>query len=246
MADEAWPLDGNRPADTYLRIDKLVAIARASRADAVHPGYGFLAENAAFAAACQDAGLIFVGPTPDAIRLMGSKIAARQAAIAAGVPVVPGTDRPVPADAPDADVLRSAGEIGYPVMLKAVAGGGGRGMRLVRDAASLAGALRAARSRRSRPSAAPTCLERRLDAPRHIEIQLLGDRHGTVIPFVERECSVQRRHQKWSRRVLAGRQCGASPGAGFAAQRVAQSVGYTNAGPSSSCSMPMAGSTSSR
>jgi acetyl-CoA carboxylase biotin carboxylase subunit len=223
MADEAWPLDGNRPADTYLRIDKLVAIARASRADAVHPGYGFLAENAAFAAACHDAGLIFVGPTPDAIRLMGSKTAARQAAIAAGVSVVPGTDRPVPGDAPDTDVLRSADEIGYPVMLKAVAGGGGKGMRLVRDAASLAGALRAARSE--------VYLERRLDAPRHIEIQLLGDRHGTVIPFVERECSVQRRHQKVVeespspavspelRRALAS-----------AAQRVAQSVGYTNAG----------------
>jgi acetyl-CoA carboxylase biotin carboxylase subunit len=198
----------------------------------VHPGYGFLAENAAFASACHGAGLIFVGPTPDAIRLMGSKTAARQAAIAAGVSVVPGTDRPVPGDAPDTDVLRSADEIGYPVMLKAVAGGGGKGMRLVRDAASLAGALRAARSEaQSAFGSAEVYIERRLDAPRHIEIQLLGDRHGTVIPFVERECSVQRRHQKVVeespspavspelRRALAS-----------AAQRVAQSVGYTNAG----------------
>ena len=198
----------------------------------MHPGYGFLAENAAFASACHGAGLIFVGPTPDAIRLMGSKTAARQAAIAAGVSVVPGTDRPVPGDAPDTDVLRSADEIGYPVMLKAVAGGGGKGMRLVRDAASLAGALRAARSEaQSAFGSAEVYLERRLDAPRHIEIQLLGDRHGTVIPFVERECSVQRRHQKVVeespspavspelRRALAS-----------AAQRVAQSVGYTNAG----------------
>jgi acetyl-CoA carboxylase biotin carboxylase subunit len=163
---------------------------------------------------------------------MGSKTAARQAAIAAGVSVVPGTDRPVPGDAPDTDVLRSADEIGYPVMLKAVAGGGGKGMRLVRDAASLAGALRAARSEaQSAFGSAEVYLERRLDAPRHIEIQLLGDRHGTVIPFVERECSVQRRHQKVVeespspavspelRRALAS-----------AAQRVAQSVGYTNAG----------------
>jgi acetyl-CoA carboxylase biotin carboxylase subunit len=232
MADEAWPLDGNRPADTYLRIDKLVAIARASRADAVHPGYGFLAENAAFASACHGAGLIFVGPTPDAIRLMGSKTAARQAAIAAGVSVVPGTDRPVPGDAPDTDVLRSADEIGYPVMLKAVAGGGGKGMRLVRDAASLAGALRAARSEaQSAFGSAEVYLERRLDAPRHIEIQLLGDRHGTVIPFVERECSVQRRHQKVveespSPAVSAELRAALAS----AAQRVAQSVGYTNAG----------------
>src|SRR6188508_1477458 len=232
LADEAWPVGPSAPRESYLRIDAIIDAAKKAGADAVHPGYGFLAENEDFAAACRDAGLTFIGPTPEAIRLMGSKTAARQAAIAAGVPVVPGTDRAVPAEAPDADVLRSAGEIGYPVMLKAVAGGGGKGMRLVRDAASLPGALRAARSEaQSAFGSGDVYLERRLDAPRHIEVQLLGDRHGTVIPFVERECSVQRRHQKVveespSPAVSAELRAALAS----AAQRVAQSVGYTNAG----------------
>ena len=146
MADEAWPLGGNRPADSYLRIDRLIDVARQSGADAVHPGYGFLAENAEFAAACRDAGLTFIGPTPEAIDLMGSKTAAREAAARAGVRSVPGTATPLPADLPDADVLEIAGAIGYPVMLKAVAGGGGKGMRTVDSAADLPAALRAARS----------------------------------------------------------------------------------------------------
>ncbi len=231
-ADEAWPLGGDRPSDSYLRIETLLDVARRSGADAIHPGYGFLAENAEFAAACTDARLTFIGPTPTAIRLMGSKTAAREAALAAGVAVVPGTMTSLQADVPDRDVLQIANEIGYPVMIKAVAGGGGKGMRLVSAPADLGSALRAARSEaQSAFGDGAVYLERRINRPRHIEIQLLGDEHGTVVPFVERECSVQRRHQK----VLEE-----SPSCSVdaplraelaaAAARIASSVGYTNAG----------------
>ena len=132
LADEAWPVGPSAPRESYLRIDKIIDVARQSGADAVHPGYGFLAENEDFAAACRDAGLIFIGPSPEAIALMGSKTAARQAAIKAGVPVVPGTESRSAISAPDAEVLKVAERIGYPLMLKAVAGGGGKGMRMVR------------------------------------------------------------------------------------------------------------------
>jgi acetyl-CoA carboxylase, biotin carboxylase subunit len=232
MADEAWPLGGDSPAETYLRIDKLVDIARRSGADAVHPGYGFLAENAEFAAACARAGLTFIGPTPEAIRLMGSKTAARQAATAAGVPVVPGTAVPIPTATPDGDVLQVAGTIGYPLMLKAVAGGGGKGMRLVTDAAALPGALRAARSEAQAAfGEGAVYLERRLVRPRHVEIQLLGDHAGTIVPFVERECSIQRRHQKLLEESPSPAVDPTLRAAmAEAARRVAASVGYTNAG----------------
>jgi len=232
MADEAWPLGGNAPAESYLRIDKIVDAACASGADAVHPGYGFLAENPALADACASAGLTFIGPSATAIRRMGSKTAAREAAVACGVPVVPGTAAPISADAPEADVLREAERIGYPLMLKAVAGGGGKGMRVVSRADDLHGALRAARSEAQAAFGnGAVFLERRLARPRHIEIQLLGDRHGTVVPFVERECSVQRRHQKVleespSPSVDATLRAAIAE----AARKVAASVGYTNAG----------------
>ena len=232
MAGEAWPLGGNTPGDSYLRIDRLIDIGRRSGADAVHPGYGFLAENASFAAACRDAGLTFVGPSPEAIALMGSKTAAREAARAAGVAPVPGTGTPLPADAPESVVQTAAAEVGYPLMLKAVAGGGGKGMRMVSAAADLASALRAARSEaQSAFGDGAVYLERRLERPRHVEVQLLGDTRGQVVAFVERECSIQRRHQK----VLEE-----SPSPVVttalrdrltdAARRVAASVGYTNAG----------------
>ncbi len=231
-ADEAWPLGGDRPADTYLRIDKLLDVARRSGADAVHPGYGFLAENAEFAAACTSAGLTFIGPSANAIRLMGSKTAARDAAIAAGVPVVPGTTSSLPADAPERDVLQIAAGIGYPVMIKAVAGGGGKGMRLVAAADELASALRAARSEAlSAFGDGAVYFERRIPRPRHIEVQLLGDEHGTVIPFVERECSVQRRHQKVleeSPSIAVSESLRAA--IAEAAARIARAVAYTNAG----------------
>jgi acetyl-CoA carboxylase biotin carboxylase subunit len=232
MADEAVAIGDNPPAESYLRIDRIVAAAQASGADSVHPGYGFLAENDAFAAACRDAGLTFIGPTPDAIALMGSKTAARKAAIAAGVEVVPGTESPLGGDAADEEVARIAERIGYPVMVKAVAGGGGKGMRVVAERGDLASAVRAARSEAGAAFGdSAIYLERRLAHPRHIEVQVLGDQHGTVVPFVERECSIQRRHQKVIeespspvvsadlRRRLAS-----------AAAAVAASVGYTNAG----------------
>jgi acetyl-CoA carboxylase biotin carboxylase subunit len=232
MADEAWPLGGNRPGESYLCIDRLVTIAKRAGADAVHPGYGFLAENAAFAEACGDAGLTFIGPTPEAIRLMGSKTAARAAAAAAGVASVPGTGTPLPAEAPDSDVLSIAEGVGYPLMLKAVAGGGGKGMRTVYAPADLPPALRAARSEAlSAFGDGAVYLERRLERPRHVEIQLLGDAYGTVVPFVERECSIQRRHQKVLEESPSPAVTPALRAAlADAARRVAASVRYTNAG----------------
>src|SRR5688572_3470010 len=145
-ADQAVHIGPSEAARSYLRIDAIVDAARRAGADAVHPGYGFLAENAAFAAACRDAGLTFVGPTPEAITLMGSKTAARQAAIKASVPVVPGTEQPLASDVTDDKIAEIAGDIGYPIMVKAVAGGGGKGMRVVWSRAELASAIRAARS----------------------------------------------------------------------------------------------------
>jgi acetyl-CoA carboxylase biotin carboxylase subunit len=232
LADEAWHLGPSPATESYLRIDRIIDVARRSGAALVHPGYGFLAENEDFAAACGEAGLTFVGPTPRAIELMGSKTAARSVAIAAGVPVVPGTKAPFPEDAPEAALLEQADRIGFPLLVKAVAGGGGKGMRAVASRADLPAAVRTARSEaRSAFGDGAVYFERRLIGPRHIEIQLLGDHHGNVIPFVERECSIQRRHQKVVeespspvlrpdvRRALAD-----------CAARVAREVGYTNAG----------------
>ncbi|MEX2273648.1 MAG: acetyl-CoA carboxylase biotin carboxylase subunit, partial [Vicinamibacterales bacterium] len=231
-ADEAYAIGAPPARESYLAIDKLIDVARRSGATLVHPGYGFLAENAAFADACAAAGLTFVGPSADAIRLMGSKTAARDAAMAAGVPVVPGTDAPFAEDASDAVVAAEATRIGYPLVVKAVAGGGGKGMRTVERAGDLLSAVRTARSEAASAFGdASFYLERRVINPRHIEIQLMGDHHGTVVPFVERECSIQRRHQKvveespstrvseQTRQAMA--ECAAS---------VARSVGYTNAG----------------
>ncbi len=231
-ADRAFPLGGNAPADTYLRIDSILDIARRSGADAVHPGYGFLAENGAFAQACVDAGLTFVGPSPGVIARMGSKTAAREAAIAAGAPVVPGTEAPVGPDVPDADVQALADAVGYPLMVKAVAGGGGKGMREVRDARALLDAVRTARSEALGAFGdASVYFERRILRPRHVEIQLLADHHGTVVPFVERECSVQRRHQKVIEESPAPRMTTAlRERMAEAAASIATAVGYTNAG----------------
>ncbi len=232
MADEAMAIGPNPPADSYLRIDRIVDAARRTGADAIHPGYGFLAENEDFAAACRDAGLTFIGPSPEAIALMGSKTAARTVAIKAGVPVVPGTEAALGLDVPDAAIAATADEIGYPIMIKAVAGGGGKGMRLVSSAADLGSAIRAARSEAGAAFGdSAVYLERRLARPRHIEVQLLGDSHGTVLPFVERECSIQRRHQKVieetpSPVVTPSLRAQLTE----AAAAVAASVDYTNAG----------------
>jgi acetyl-CoA carboxylase biotin carboxylase subunit len=232
LADEAYPIGPSAPRDSYLRIDRLIDAAKKSHADGVHPGYGFLAENEAFAAAVRDAGMTFIGPTPAAIEMMGSKTAARRTAIRAGVPVVPGTEEPLGPDVPDADVVETAARIGYPLLVKAVAGGGGKGMRTVADPTDLPAALRAARSEASAAFGdAAVYLERRLTRPRHIEVQLLGDVHGTVLPFVERECSIQRRHQKVVEETPS---VAVTPALRAqitsAAAAVAKAVGYTSAG----------------
>ena len=232
MADDAFAIGGNAPRESYLRIDAIIDAARRAGADAVHPGYGFLAENEDFASACRDAGLTFIGPTPEAIALMGSKTAARQAAIRAGVSVVPGTEQPLDERVSDNEVLALAERIGYPLMLKAVAGGGGKGMRMVASPEDLPAALRAARSEAgSAFGDSAIYLERRLLKPRHIEVQLLGDHHGTILPFVERECSLQRRHQKI---VEESPSMVVSPALRrsitTAAAAVARTVNYTNAG----------------
>ncbi|MEO8521282.1 MAG: biotin carboxylase N-terminal domain-containing protein, partial [Acidobacteriota bacterium] len=175
-ADQAVHIGPSDASQSYLRIEAILEAARLSGADAIHPGYGFLAENARFAGACRDAGLTFIGPTPETIAMMGSKTAARAAAVRAGVAVVPGTAEPVRAGLPPADVARIAGAVGYPLMVKAVAGGGGRGMRAVADEASLADAIRTAQSEAgSAFGDSAVYFERRLTSPRHIEVQLLGD-----------------------------------------------------------------------
>ncbi|MEX2504896.1 MAG: biotin carboxylase N-terminal domain-containing protein, partial [Egicoccus sp.] len=186
---------GPAPATrSYLDIEAVLAAARSSGADAIHPGYGFLSESPAFAEAVRDAGLVFVGPSPDVIRLMGDKAAAKQHLEAAGVPVVPGIHD---ADLDDEALVAAADDVGFPLLVKAVAGGGGKGMRAVHDPAGLADALAAAR-REARTGFGDDrlILERLVARPRHVEIQVFGDRHGNVVHLLERECSVQRRHQK--------------------------------------------------
>jgi acetyl-CoA carboxylase, biotin carboxylase subunit len=231
-ADAALHIGPNDARSSYLNIDAIIGAARAARADAVHPGYGFLAENAAFAGACAAAGLTFIGPSAEAIGLMGSKTAARTAAKAAGVPVVPGTEAPLPAAADAGDLARAADAVGFPLLVKAVAGGGGKGMRVVESGAGLLAAVQTARSEAgSAFGDTAVYLERRLTRPRHIEIQLLGDHHGAVVPFVERECSIQRRHQKVveeSPSLVVTQPLRERMAAAAAA--VARSVGYTNAG----------------
>jgi geranyl-CoA carboxylase alpha subunit len=193
-ADEAVRIGEALPAQSYLNIGAITSAAKSSGADAVHPGYGFLAENEDFARACRDAGLVFIGPSPEAIKAMGNKAGAKKIMQAAGVPCVPGYQG---ADQSDATMLAEARSIGFPVMIKAVAGGGGRGMRLVADATAFPDALRGARSEaQSAFGDATVILERAILDPRHIEIQVFGDAFGNAIHLGERDCSVQRRHQK--------------------------------------------------
>jgi acetyl-CoA carboxylase biotin carboxylase subunit len=229
LADAAVPIGPSPAAESYLVVDRLVAAARATGAEAVHPGYGFLAENAGFAQACQDAGLTFIGPPPAAIRAMGDKMAARRVAVRLGVPVVPGTEQAV---SDDAEAARVAERVAYPVMLKAAMGGGGKGMRLVRASGELAGALRAARAEAGAAFGdASVYVERYVEEPRHIEIQILADAHGGVVHLGERECSIQRRHQKL---VEESPSPFVTPEMrrrmGEAACRLAAAVGYVNAG----------------
>jgi acetyl/propionyl-CoA carboxylase alpha subunit len=196
-ADEAVRLPGSAPAETYLNVGALLAAAEATGADSVHPGYGFLSENAGFARACADAGLTFVGPTPEAIEAMGSKIAAKEIMAGAGVPVLPGAVFDDVAEPDPAALVKAAEDIGYPVLVKAAFGGGGRGMRIVHSAAGVPEAVASARREAASAFGNGTVfLERFVEAPRHIEVQIVGDQAGTVVHLFERECSIQRRYQK--------------------------------------------------
>lgn len=193
-ADEAYPIGPAPSTESYLRIDRILDAAKHSGAEAIHPGYGFLAENPEFARACRDARIVFIGPPVAAMELMGSKTSSRRALLEAGLPVVPGADRNL--ESFD-DVRRVASDLGYPVMLKASAGGGGKGLRRVPSPAELESAYRTARSEAQNAFRdASVYLEKYIERPRHVEIQIFGDQHGDLIHLGERECSLQRRHQK--------------------------------------------------
>ena len=217
------------PAESYLSAGRILEAARSTGADAIHPGYGFLAENAAFAAACEAAGLIFVGPPPAAIAAMGSKISARRLMQRAGVPVVPGE---TPADQSDASLETAARRAGFPLLIKASAGGGGKGMRIVRAEDGLPAAISGARHEAKAAFGDDTLyVERLVTSPRHVEIQVFADAHGGAVHLFERDCSAQRRHQK----VIEESPSPALTPAlrarmGDAAVAAARAVGYRNAG----------------
>jgi acetyl-CoA carboxylase biotin carboxylase subunit len=229
MSDEAYRVGPAPSRESYLRIDKLMEIAGRSGCDALHPGYGFLAENPELGRACSANNITFIGPSPEAMERLGSKTAARQLAARAGVPMVPGTQDAI-------ENLNDAGKIakglGYPVLLKAVAGGGGKGMRLVTADSEMAGAWRDAASEALNAFGdARLYLEKYVDRPRHIEIQIFGDRHGHIVHLGERECSVQRRHQKVIEESPSPIMTADLRHAmGEAAVRLAKDAGYTNAG----------------
>jgi acetyl-CoA carboxylase biotin carboxylase subunit len=228
FADEAYHCGPPPARDSYLVMDRVLDIARRSGADAVHPGYGFLAENGEFADRCAAAGITFIGPSGDVMRSMGDKVTARQTMSRAGVPIVPGTTQALS----DAEVVDFAREIGLPVMVKASAGGGGKGMRLVREEAELEPALARARGE-ARASFGDDSLyvEKFVEEPRHIEIQVLADRHGNTVHLFERECSIQRRHQKVIEEAPGnGISAELREHMGRAAVAAAEAVGYVGAG----------------
>jgi acetyl-CoA carboxylase biotin carboxylase subunit len=195
MADEAYFIGPAKAAESYLNIEKIMDVALKAKADAIHPGYGFLAENPEFALQVQQKGIIFIGPNPDTIRLMGSKTEARSSMMKAGVPVVPGSKEFVQSTKQAEKIVEDLG--GYPIMIKAAAGGGGKGMRIVRSASDLSRSIEAGRNEAQKAFADPTVyIEKYLESPKHIEIQILGDQHGNYIHLGERDCSIQRRHQK--------------------------------------------------
>ncbi|MGB2960582.1 MAG: acetyl-CoA carboxylase biotin carboxylase subunit [Bacteroidota bacterium] len=229
FADEAVCIGPAAGMESYLKIPRLIAAAEVTNADAVHPGYGFLAENAGFAEICKTSGLKFIGPGAEMIAAMGDKALAKETMRKAGVPVVPGSDGVVP----DANAAKSvAAEIGYPVIIKAVSGGGGRGMRIVREESEMEGAIQTAQYEALQAFAnADVYIEKYLEQPRHIEMQVFGDRHGNVMHFGERECSVQRRHQKLIEEAPSPAvDAELRRGMGEAAIRGCKAVGYENAG----------------
>jgi acetyl-CoA carboxylase, biotin carboxylase subunit len=228
-ADEAYPIGPSPSARSYLRGDAIIEVAKAAGAEAIHPGYGFLSERAPFIRAVREAGLVFIGPTPEAVEAMGDKTAARRRVTEAGVPVVPGTTEPLSGAE---EARRKAAEIGFPVLLKASAGGGGKGMRVVRTEEEVEKAFVAAGNEaRAAFGDDAVYIERYLEGPRHIEIQLLADHHGTVLHLGERECSIQRRHQKLIEEapsaVLTPEERSAM---GETAVAAARAVGYQGAG----------------
>lgn len=229
LADEAYPLGSAASRESYLRVDKLMAVARRAGCDALHPGYGFLAENPALPRACSETGITFIGPSAEAMEALGSKTAGRQLARRADVPTVPGANRPI--ERPE-DAEGLAQSMGYPVLLKAVAGGGGKGMRVVTSLSEFASAWRDASSEALNAFGdARLYLEKYLEKPRHVEIQILADAHGRVVSLGERECSVQRRHQKV---IEEAPSLVVTPDLrkkmGDAAVRLARAGGYVNAG----------------
>ncbi|MDQ1390387.1 MAG: acetyl-CoA carboxylase, biotin carboxylase subunit [Acidobacteriaceae bacterium] len=228
-ADEAYPIGAPAASESYLNIPKILDVAKRSAADAIHPGYGFLSENAKFAQACADAGVKFIGPTPAAMGAMGSKTRARQAMEKAGVPFVPGTSRGVESFA---EAEKVAAKIGYPVMLKAAAGGGGKGMRLVHGSEQLKSSLESARSEAERSFGdTEVYIEKVIVNPRHIEMQVLADEYGNTVYLGERECSLQRRHQKVLEEAPSPIvDADMRSRMGKVAVRVAQAAAYTNAG----------------
>ncbi len=229
MADEGYAMEGESAADTYLRGDKIIDIAKAHHIDAIHPGYGFLSENATFAKWCQDNDITFIGPSATVIANMGDKLIAKKIMAEAGIPVVPGLTISA---GDEASIRREAIKIGYPVLVKAAAGGGGKGMRLVTEEKRLADALAAAqREAKSAFGDDRVFIEKYIEKPRHVEIQIFGDTHGQAVHLFERECSIQRRHQKI---VEESPSPALSPTLrqhmGEAAVQAAKAIGYTNAG----------------
>ena len=230
-ADEAYPLHGSTAAETYLDREKILTIAANHGVEAIHPGYGFLSENADFAAACAKRGFVFVGPPPEAMRALGSKAAARSLAENHDVPVVPGVDG---AGKTDDELTAAAKSIGYPVLIKASAGGGGKGMRVIYEAAELRDGLQAARQEAQSAFGDPhVLLEKYFTEIHHVEVQVMGDRYGNLLHLYERECSIQRRHQKIieeSPSPIVGDNEALREGITAAAVRLARAAGYTSAG----------------
>ena len=227
IADEAWPIGPAAARESYLNIERVIAAAKKSGAEAIHPGYGFLSENPAFVEACDRAGITFIGPPASAMRAMGSKTAARDKMAAAGVPIVPGAQ-----SGSVAELAAAAERVGYPIMLKAASGGGGKGMRFVERAADIASAFERAQSEALKAFGDATVyLEKAIIRPRHVEIQVLGDRDGNLVHLFERDCSIQRRHQKVVEETPSP---GASPELiakmGEVAVKGAKAVGYFSAG----------------